>query len=309
MKIATWLLLLYALPTKRTSARVNLWRKLKKFGAIQLKTSAYVLPDNPVQYERFQWLASQIQDASGDATLIRVAQIEGMANEQIVQLFNGARTAEYSELAGACRQTLASHKKGSDTELPAELEKHQRRFNEIKEIDYFGSPAAHDVQMLLQRLEKLLSPRKTGGPPVKLDPGKFVGKKWLTRPRPGIDRAGSAWLIRRFIDPKARFVFGMDPAKHPNAVPFDMADVEFSHHEDYCTFETLVKRFGVSDKAVIEIAEMVHDADLEDGKFQRSECTGVNCVLTGWARSGFGDQELLAKGIECFEGLYQHLRK
>src|SRR5258708_712164 len=177
MKIATWLLLLYALPTKRTSARVNLWRKLKKFGAIQLKTSAYVLPDNPVQYERFQWLASQIQDASGDATLIRVAQIEGMANEQIVQLFNGARTAEYSELAGACRQTLASHKKGSDTELPAELEKHQRRFNEIKEIDYFGSPAAHDVQMLLQRLEKLLSPKKTGVSAAKLDPGKFVGKK------------------------------------------------------------------------------------------------------------------------------------
>src|SRR6266849_1248976 len=103
MKIATWLLLLYALPTKQTSARVNLWRKLKKFGAFQLKTSAYVLPDDPVQYERFQWLAAQIQDAGGEATLIRVAQIEGMANEQIVQLFNEARSAEYSELDRGCR--------------------------------------------------------------------------------------------------------------------------------------------------------------------------------------------------------------
>ncbi len=309
MKIATWLLLLYALPTKRTSARVNLWRKLKKFGALQLKTSAYVLPDDPVQYERFQWLAGQIQDAGGEATLIRVAQIEGMANEQIAHLFNEARAAEYSELDRGCRKTLATHRKGKDAELPVELEKHQRRFNEIREIDYFNSPAAHDAQMLLQRVERLLAPRKTGASPPKLDAGKFVGKMWLTRPRPGIDRAGSAWLIRRFIDPKARFVFGMDPAKHPHALPFDMSDAEFSHHEDDCTFETLVKRFGISDKAVLEIAEMVHDADLEDGKFQHSECVGINCVLTGWARGGLNNQELLAKGIECFEGLYQHFRK
>src|SRR5512140_683614 len=83
MQTSTWLLLLYALPMKRTSARVNLWRKLKKFGAVQLKTSAYVLPDNPTQYERFQWLATQIKDAGGEATLIRVAQIEGMNKEEI----------------------------------------------------------------------------------------------------------------------------------------------------------------------------------------------------------------------------------
>src|SRR5437867_12235673 len=103
MEISTWLLLLYALPTKRTSARVNLWRKLKKFGAVQLKTSAYVLPDNPTQYERFQWLATQIKDAGGEATLIRVAQIEGMSNEQIVQMFNDARAADYAGLIESCR--------------------------------------------------------------------------------------------------------------------------------------------------------------------------------------------------------------
>src|SRR5260370_7598267 len=125
MKISTWLLLLYALPTKRTSARVNLWRKLKKFGAIQLKTSAYVLPDNAVQYERFQWLARQIQDAGGEATLIRVAQIEGMANEQIVRLFNEARAAEYAELVWASRQTLAENRKPHPPDLPPNFQKHQ----------------------------------------------------------------------------------------------------------------------------------------------------------------------------------------
>ncbi len=136
-----------------------------------------------------------------------------------------------------------------------------------------------------------------------------MGRTWVTRPRPGIDRAGSAWLIRKFIDVKARFVFATLPARHSKALPFDMADAEFSHHGDDCTFETLVKRFRIADKAVVQMAEMVHDADLEDGKYQRSECVGINCVLTGWAKSSMTDAELLRKGIECFEGLYQELRK
>ena len=130
----------------------------------------------------------------------------------------------------------------------------------------------------------------------------------MTRPRPGIDRAGSAWLIRKFIDPKAKFVFGSEPSAHPRALPFDMAEVEFSHHGDDCTFETLVKRFGIAEKAVLKMAEMVHDADLEDGKFQRTECIGINVVLTGWARTKLSDADLLERGVECFEGLYQQLR-
>ena len=309
MEKSSWLLLLYTLPTKRTTARVNLWRKLKKFGAVQLKTSGYVLPNDATQIERFQWLATQIRDAGGEATLVRVAQIEGMSNEQIVQMFNQARAAEYNELIGTCRNTLASHKKGKDGELAAVLERQQRRFREIREIDYFKSPSADDAQMVIQRLERLLVPKKSGAVRPTLDRQKFAGKTWLTRPRPGIDRAGSAWFIRKFLDPKARFVFGMEPPSHPNALPFDMADVEFSHHGDDCTLETLVKRFGIEDKAVLKIAEMVHDADLEDDKFHRGECIGINGVLTGWAKSNMTDAELLAKGIECFEGLYQGLRK
>jgi len=267
------------------------------------------LPDDAIQFERFQWLATQIRDAGGEATLIRVAQIEGLSNDQIVQMFNQARAAEYNELIGTCRNTLASHKKGKDGELAAVLERQQRRFREIREIDYFKSPSADDAQMVIQRLERLLVPKKSGAVRLKLDPQKFAGKTWLTRPRPGIDRAGSAWFIRKFLDPKARFVFGMEPPSHPNALPFDMADVEFSHHGDDCTLETLVKRFGIEDKAVLKIAEMVHDADLEDGKYQRTECIGINCVLTGWAKSSVSDADLLAKGIECFEGLYQGLQK
>jgi hypothetical protein len=308
-KTTPWLLLLYALPARQNTERVNLWRKLKRFGAVALKTSGYVLPDDAMQYERCQWLSKQIRDAGGEATLIRMAEIEGMSKDEIVGMFNEARAAEYKELAAACQEALGRHKKGAEEELAAELEKFQRRFREIREVDYFDSPDVHDAQVVLERAVRALTPQKGSTVEPTLKAKAFVGKTWLTRPRPGIDRAGSAWLIRRFIDARAKFIFGMDPVKHAKAVPFDMAEVEFSHHGDDCTFETLVKRFGISDKAVVKMGEMVHDADLEDEKFQRTECIGINSVLNGWSRSGMTDHELLAKGIECFEGLYQSLRK
>ncbi|HEV2438275.1 MAG TPA: chromate resistance protein ChrB domain-containing protein [Verrucomicrobiae bacterium] len=309
MKTGSWVLLLYGLPTKRNAERVSLWRKLKKFGAIQLKSSAYVLPDNPVNYERFQWLSKQIQDGGGEATLIRVAQIEGMPDERIVQMFIEARTVEYKELVAAGRQMLARSKKQKPQSLAGELKKVQRRFDEIREVDYFKSPSAHDAQMMLQQAGKLLAPKNAAGVLPKLDATKFKGKTWLTRPRPGIDRAGSAWLIQTFIDPKARFVFGTQPSKHPDALPFDMLDAEFSHQGDDCTFETLVKRFGITDPAVLQMAEMIHDVDLEDGKFRRCECIGINSVLSGWAKTAISDAGLLAKGVECFDGLYRELTK
>jgi hypothetical protein len=308
-KGVTWLLLLYGLPTQQNTERVNLWRKLKKFGAVALQTSGYVLPDDPAQFERFQWLSKQIRDAGGQATLIRVAKIDGISTREVVGMFNEARAVEYKEVASACQEALGRYRKGAEEELAAEVEKLQRRFREIRAVDYFDSPGAHDAQMMLTCAEKGLA-YETGKRPVpKVDKKEFVGRVWLTRPRPGIDRAGSAWLIRKFIDPKARFVFGMDPSKRSEAVAFDMAEADFSHHEDDCTFETLVKRFGITDKAVLKIAEMVHDADLEDEKFGRCECIGINAVLEGWARTSISDGELLEKGIECFEGLYKGVKK
>src|SRR5512140_3331644 len=108
-----WLLLLYALPTRQNTERVNLWRKLKKFGAVALQTSGYVLPDDPTQFERLQWLSKEIRDAGGEATLIRVAEIDGMSNDAVVALFNEARAAEYKELTAACRETLSGKLKGA----------------------------------------------------------------------------------------------------------------------------------------------------------------------------------------------------
>jgi hypothetical protein len=161
--------------------------------------------------------------------------------------------------------------------------------------------------MLLKRASGVTADSKTSG--RILSPKRFLGKTWLTRPRPEIDRVGSAWLITRFIDQKARFVFSAEPEKFPDALPFDVVDAEFSHHGEDCTFETLVKRFGISDKAVAKIAEMIHEADLEDGKFTSFEGVGIDRVLKGWARLSLSDEELLQKGGECFDALYEYLRK
>lgn len=302
-------MLLYALPAKSTSARVNLWRRLNRFGAVQLKTSTYVLPEGVTHHERFQWLSEEIRSAGGEASLLRVTEVEGIKEEEMVRMFNDARKEDYNDLIVLCRDLTNVSRRSKAGELALGLEKLHRRFNEILEIDYFKSSAADDARMALNRVGKLLSPKQRQPEAPRLSPRKYLGKTWLTRPRPGIDRAGSAWLIRKFIDAKAKFAFATEPSMRPDAVPFDMANVEFSHHGDDCTFETLVKRFGISDKAVLQMGTMVHDADLEDGKFQKFECMGINCVLAGWERTGLSDSDLLAKGIECFDGLHRYLRK
>jgi hypothetical protein len=115
---------------------------------------------------------------------------------------------------------------------------------------------------------------------------------------------GSAWLISKFIDSGAKFVFANTPTAAPEAIPYDMFEVEFSHHSDSCTFETLIERFGIRDRAVLRIAELIHDADLEDEKFHRIEGFGVEQIFKGWAKQGLADQQILSKGFECFDGLY-----
>jgi hypothetical protein len=301
-----WLLLLYGLPTKKSGPRVTLWRQLRKCGALPFKTSASLLPDTPDHFERFQWFAQQVRDAGGEASLLRVSEIEGLKPAAIVRLFNEARAADYDVLRPELTKLIADKKRRAKDSFAAELEKLTRQFEEIRRIDYFGCPRAQDVRMLLQRAADLRSAVSPAG--TRLSPKRYQSRTWLTRPRPQIDRVGSAWLIKRFIDPQARFVFASNPADHPDALPYDMFEVEFSHHGEDCTFETLIKRFGLTDKALLKLSEMVHDADLEDGKFQTTECMGLDRILRGWAKTGLSDEELLTRGGECFGALYQSLR-
>ena len=303
----SWLLLLYSLPATHKTARVALWRKLQKSGAIQIKTSTYLLPDAPPQYEMFQWLAKQVTDYGGDSTLIRAQQIEGLSDAKIIGLFNAARDTDYAAITEAVRKLIQRSRKKRDQAFADELEKLKKTFRMIREIDFFDAPKAHLATSLLEHLET--SARSKVAPPARLQLKQFQGRTWLTRPRPEIDRVGSAWLIRHFIDPKATFVFASDADSVSNAIPFDYPRGEFSHHGEDCTFETLLARFGIEDKALRKIGEMVHDADLEDEKFQRSECIGLDRILKGWAKRGMPDEEILAQGAACFDGLYAFLRR
>ena len=305
MNATSWLLLLYSLPTNRNTERVAVWRRLKKMGAVQIKTSTYLLPDEPAQYEQFQWLAKQIRDYGGDSTLVRAQEIEGLTKDNVISLFNAARDKEYSQLRRSLQSFIPRRKK-LDTELAAvELERLIRQFRELRQVDFFDSARGHDVAMLLRRAE---GPRRSRQSEV-LDAKQYRGKTWLTRPRPEIDRVGSAWLISKFIDPKAKFVFAPSAQAVPDAIPFDMLDAEFSHHGNNCTFETLTKRFAISDKSVVKIGEMIHDADLDDARFQRVEAVGIDRVLKGWAKEGLPDEEILRRGFECFDALYSFLQR
>ena len=301
----TWLLLLFSLPTNRNTERVAVWRRLRKMGAVQIKTSTYLLPDAPAQYEQFQWLAQQIRDYGGDSTLVRAQEIEGLSKEKAMAIFNDARAKDYGELRKALQSFIARRKKMETGEAISELERFTRQFREIRGVDFFDSPRGHDVAMLLRRAE---GPKRSQQLET-LDVKQYQGKTWLTRPRPEIDRVGSAWLIARFIDRKPKFVFASNADAIPGAIPFDMLDAEFSHHGNYCTFETLTRRFVISDKSIAKIGEMVHDADLDDARFQRIEAVGIDRVLKGWAKEGLPDEEILRRGFECFDALYAFLQR
>ncbi len=298
-----WLLLTFTLPTKRASQRVEVWRKLQRYGTVPLGNSGYLLPSTPANEERFQWLATSIRKYGGEASIVHVRSIDNMSTPQLIARFAEARAREYQELIRGL-QTFSS--------LPVQkravghLSRLRSRFQEIVEVDFFDSPLQKRVGELLARADEArVSTRVPETAPIK--PLDYKNRVWVTRPRPGVDRSASAWLIRRFIDPKARFTFAPEEQVPPAAVPFDMFQGGFGHRGDNCTFETLQKDFRIRDRKVKLISEVIHDADLADDKFGRKEGYGIDEVLKGWARQGIPDQELLDRGMQLIEGLYQSL--
>jgi len=305
-KKLAWLLLLARLPATHKAERVAIWRKLKKSGAIQIQTSTYILPDEPARYESFQWLTQEIRSAGGDATLVRAREIEGLPNEKLIELFNAARAKEYRALNELLRAFSHRRKARTSPTFADKLDRVRKQFREIRQTDFFNCPRAQDVEMLLRKME---ATQPVGAAVPKVVARDYRGKTWVTRPRPEIDRVGSAWLIRKFIDPNAKFIFAKKILADRRAVSFDMLDGEFSHQGDDCTFETLVKRFRIQNKVVREIGEMIHDADLDDDKFERNECIGIDRVLKGWAKEGVSDQEILRRGLQCFDALHAVLSR
>lgn len=295
-----WILLLYSLPSKSGALRLSLWRQLKRLGAVSFKTSACVLPDKPELHESVQWLAQGVRQQGGDATLVRTDEIEGITDDEIIGLFQQARTAEYEDLLAELKALPARRGRASQVP-PEELEKWSARFLALRQVDYFDCAAAARVEEALKRLGS----SGNGGRFKVLKAADFRKRVWLTRPRPEVDRVGSAWLIRRFIDPEAVFVFAPEAGNHPGALPYDMVGAEFGHHGDDCTFETLIKRFTLDEPGLKKIAAVIHDADLGDGRHGTQEGAGLLAIFRGWAQMGWTDHDILARGFECFDALHR----
>jgi hypothetical protein len=310
MNAGRWLLLAYQLPKNRSNARVKIWRRLQQLGAVQTRNSVYVLPDNGQCREDFEWLRSEIVALGGEATVFTADALGGEGNDSIVAGFQRARDEDYRAFTRDLERVapLARGKRGS---TPAAREKLQRavrtfrqRLTDVEAIDYLHADGRQSAAAALARLEQLVEtragkPSATSAPAVSAS--DFQNRRWVTRPRPGVDRMASAWLIRRYIDPNATFGFVDRPAA--DEVAFDMFGGAFTHEGSSCTFETLVDRFAIADGAVAHLARIVHDLDMKDGRFSSADAPAIGRMIEGLQQLYAADGVLLEHGIAMFEAL------
>jgi len=321
-----WILLIHQLPPKPTNLRVRIWRKLQRLGAVALKNSIYVLPANEQTYEDFQWLKQEIESAGGEAAVFRTVAVAGATDEEIIAAFRKTRDEEFAGiaadldgLAGAIRaQTRGGHlSAGRLAAHEADLEKLHIELERISANDFFhakGSAAAFSAYARCQKVIRVTqipagkAARSTTGSQA-LDPAKYQGRRWVTRRNLHIDRLASAWLIRQFIDKRPRFYFLADGESLAGAIPFDMFGAEFTHQGDDCTFETMLKRFGLGEsKGLRALADIVHDIDLRDEKFRRLEAAGLNAIINGLSEFLRDDRKLLLHTGVIFDGLFALLQ-
>lgn len=254
-----WLLMVFTLPSAKASERVQIWRKLQKFGSLPFRNAGYLLPNTPENHERLIWFSETVRSNAGESSVMEVFSIDDLSESGIQELFRQARDSDYQ----ISRKDLEKLKPRSGTGSPHAL-RLRKRFDEIIAMDFFVSKRRHEVQILFDQLTSL-SPKDK---PAKLLPKKdFQNKTWITRLRPGIDRVSSAWLIARQIDDHPTFAFADKSQEFPKSIPFDMYGARgFGHGGGRYTFETLCVSFSIKDKQIALLAQAIHDADLEDGR-------------------------------------------
>src|SRR6266498_2923641 len=320
-----WILLIHQLPPRPSNLRVRIWRKLQKLGAVAIKNSVYVLPATENAHEDFQWLKQEIVSASGEAAVFRAGSVEGATDEEIVATFRKARdeefaavSAEFDGLTGAIReQSRGKHlSAGRLSAHESEIDKLHAELERIAANDFFDAQGGASAFKAYERCQKAIHAAQ--GPSRKappsntkhgtLDVAKYQGQRWVTRRNLHIDRLASAWLIKQFIDNRPRFYFVAEGETVEGAIPFDTFGAEFTHHGEDCTFETMLKQFGLTEsKGLRELAEIVHDIDLKDDKFHRLEAAGLNAIIDGLSKVLRDDRKLLQQCSAIFDGLYSLL--
>jgi hypothetical protein len=304
----TWLVFSYSLPSKaQSSPRVALWRRLRRLGAITLTGGIHVLPAREEDLEAFQWLAEEVQQAKGEAVVMRVEQFEGLTDADLIERFRRARAEDYAALeaqASALEEGPRARLKPEErTRMRERLERLRRQHAEVARLDFFDAPEGSLVAAHLARIAQMLAAGEASSAvvaPAAIQ--AYRDRRWVTRPRPHVDRLACIWLIRRFINPAAVIRYASTP--ETDEVAFDMRHGAFSHRGNLCTFETMVVAFGLEDLSLHLMGEIVHEIDLRDGRYVHPETAVIDAVLKGWLLMGFSDQELEAHGVALFEGLY-----
>ena len=308
------MLLIHQIPPRPAYLRVKIGRHLQRIGAVAIKNSVYALPRNDETQEDFQWVLREVVKGGGDASIVEARFIDGLSDDQVLALFQSAREADYRELADQARGVAATlPKRGPPPEsrrieVANQVARLRQRLSELIAIDFFGAPGREIAEGLVSSMEARMKPsaepRETARSTLPRD--EYRGRTWVTRTGIKVDRMASAWLIRKLIDPQARFKFvpakGYEPRE--GELRFDMFEAEFTHDGDLCTFEVLVQRFGLDDPALRPIAEIVHDVDVKDAKYGREEAPGVGQVVAAIAAAHPDDEARLERGAALFDDLY-----
>jgi hypothetical protein len=307
-----WLMLVYQIPAKPAYLRVKIHRRLKMIGAVSVKNSVNVLPDDEDTREDFHWLKKEIDDGGGEAMIIHATLVAGLTNQAVIQLFIDLRSKDYGELADEVREVLLQFENGSNGDNRANLiRKFGNRLDQIVDLDFFDADGRETVNGLLRKLESE-SGDKTMKEATALDDRVQIlpGQTWVTRTGVRIDRIASAWLINRFIDGQAKFKFvaasGYIPEK--GELRFDMFEAEYTHIGDQCTFEVLLQLIEAEDNSLKAIAEIIHDLDIKDGRYGRMENAGVKSLIEGICLANEDDNKRFVRGSEVFNDLYLYFQ-
>lgn len=317
-----WLLFFYTVPSKPVSNRMKVWRKLIKAGAIPLKGAVYLLPANDDHYELCQWLVNEIAAMQGEAAFAKIERIETMDEATIVALFNQQRANDYETVKKGLEEfeqrvnNVAIGGQGlNHQELSEQLNRLRKEFQETRGIDFFSSTTGNLLEGELTRLAgdlDRLHHRSSGNDAraatvASKASADYQGRLWVTRKKPFVDRMASAWLIKRFIDPEASFAFIDDQAGEQaaaEAILFDLPGGEFTHVGELCTFEVLLKAFGLKNKPLQKMAAIIHDLDIKDEKYGAGEGQGLEAILSGIRKTASDDRESLEEGMRVFELLH-----
>lgn len=307
MDIATdWLALLHQLPAKPPYLRVKIWRRLQGIGAVPLKNAVHVLPKSDASAAAFRELLKEIIASGGEATLLEGRLVAGQSDSDVRASFDAARDSDYEEIAQAARSLMET---GPPT--GPDITKLQRRLKDVERLDFFGAHGRQEAEAVLAELDR----RRYQHPDVsrqepapECDARALSGKIWVTRRGVHVDRIACAWLIRRFVDPHAtfRFIDGRSHQPVEGELRFDMAEAEFTHEADRCSFETILLRAGLTDPGLVAIGEIIHELDIADGKFARPEAAGVGAMLSGICASTDEDLERIARASDALDQFYAY---